>query len=160
MSNEQVTRYYEALRANYDALSKAMKDATDRGASLSAKLIEEIERGQREALSLGEQLANSPGNAAENYTAVIEATLAAQDRALQLAKDAYGQAEVAGASTSELFEQLFESSRTVGEATLELSRSWMSDNAWSDAWRQGFEAMTSAANAATAGAKSSEKASV
>jgi hypothetical protein len=76
---------------------------------------------------------------------VIEATLAAQDRALAFAKDVYSQSDAAGSEGRELFEKLFAASREISEATVELSRNWTQDSSWADAWRTGFEAMTSAA---------------
>ena len=145
---EQVHKYFAALRESYDALASAAKGAASRGTTISERLVREIEAGQREALALGEKLAADPTNPAENYTTVLEATLAAQDRALAFAKDVYSQSEAAGAEGRKALEKLFAANRQISEATVEFSRSWMQDASWAAAWQQGLEAMTSAAEKA------------
>ena len=140
--------YFEALRKSYDILVAATEKSTKRGTIVSAQVTAEIQRGQREAIALTEKLTAVPANAAENYTALLEAALSAQERSLALAKDFYAQAEGAGADVRTAFEDLVASGRAVGEAAIQLSRNWMSGGAWSEVWKQGVEAMSSAASAA------------
>lgn len=143
----RIEHYFSALREGYEVMADAVKDASARGTQASERLLAEIEAGQRDALALAEKVAANPSNAAENYTSTLETALAAQDRALAFAQQLYSRAGDAGEEGRATFEKIFSAGRSISEAAVELSRDWMHDSTWNDAWRQGFDAMNAAAAA-------------
>lgn len=143
----RIEHYFSALREGYEVMADAVKDASARGTQASERLLAEIEAGQRDALALAEKVAANPSNAAENYTSTLETALAAQDRALAFAQQLYSRAGDAGEEGRATFEKIFSAGRSISEAAVELSRDWMHDGTWNDAWRQGFDAMNAAAAA-------------
>lgn len=149
----RIGHYFAALREGYEVMAGAVKDASARSAQASERLLAEIEAGQRDALALAEKVAANPANAAENYTSALETALAAQDRALAFAQQIYSRAGDTGEEGRATFEKIFSAGRSISEAAVELSRDWMSDSSWSDAWRQGFDAMNAAAAAVPNAAK-------
>lgn len=149
----RIGAYFAALREGYEVMADAVRSASANGTQASERLIAEIEAGQRDALALAEKVATNPANAAENYTSTIETALAAQDRALAFAQQLYSRAGTAGEEGRATFEKIFSASRSISEAAVELSRDWTHDSSWSDAWRQGFDAMTAAAAAVPNAAK-------
>ena len=82
-SNEYVQKYYDSLIASYDLLVDAVAKANDRGIKVSKQLATDVAKGQREALELGRKLAAEPSDLGQFYTAVLEATTAAQGRQAQ-----------------------------------------------------------------------------
>ena len=149
----RIEHYFAALREGYEVMADAVKDASARSAQASERLLAEIEAGQRDALALAEKVAANPANAAENYTSALETALAAQDRALAFAQQLYSRAGDTGEEGRATFEKIFSAGRSISEAAVELSRDWMHDSSWSDAWRQGFDAMNAAAAAVPNAAK-------
>lgn len=149
----RIEHYFSALREGYEVMADAVKDASARGTQASERLLAEIEAGQRDALALAEKVAANPSNAAENYTSTLETALAAQDRALAFAQQLYSRAGDAGEEGRATFEKIFSAGRSISEAAVELSRDWMHDSTWNDAWRQGFDAMNAAAAAMPNAAK-------
>ena len=57
MANDTVQKYFDSLIETYDILVDAVGKANERGMKVSAKLAEDVVKGQREALTLGKKLA-------------------------------------------------------------------------------------------------------
>lgn len=139
--NEQVQKYYEALIANYDILLNAVEKANERGLKISRQFAADVVKGQREALELGKKLAGEPTDLGQFYTAVLEATTAAQGRALAFTQAAYQEALGAGTDSRETIQKLVEANRSTAEAAMQVARQWATANPMADFMRRGMEAM-------------------
>ncbi len=87
-ANEQVKKYYDALIASYDILTDAVTRANERGLKVTQQFVADVAKGQREALELGKKLAGEPADLGQFYSAVLEATTAAQPSASRSSSDA------------------------------------------------------------------------
>lgn len=157
VANEQVQKYYEALIANYDVLTDAVTRASDRGLKVTQQLVSDVARGQREALELGKKLAGEPADLGQFYTAVLEATTAAQGRALAFTQAAYQGAVDAGTDTRATVEKLVEANKETAQAAVAAAKSFAIANPVADMFRRGAEAMQPRA---TDTKKKAEKAAV
>ncbi|MGI8927578.1 MAG: hypothetical protein ACR2HN_13185 [Tepidiformaceae bacterium] len=144
-ASEQVQKYYDALLASYDVLVDAVTKANERGLKVAQQLASDVARGQREAIELGKRFASEPTDFGQYYTAVLEATTAAQGRALAFTQAAYQEAVGAGSDTRESIKKLVEVNQETTRAAVEVFRNFAASNPMADAVRRGFEAMTPAA---------------
>jgi hypothetical protein len=142
MANEYAQKYYDALIASYDILADAASKAGERGLKVSQQLVEDITKGQREALELGKKLASEPTDMGLLYAGLMEATTALQSRALAFTQTAYSETVGAGSDTREVFQKLFEANKDTVKAAVDFARTSTSANPFVDAWRKGLEAMT------------------
>lgn len=138
----QVEKYYDSLIANYDVMVEALAKSSERGIKVSQHLAEDIARGQREALELGKKLATDTKDMSALYTALVEATTAAQGRALAFAQYTYQEASDSGVEARDYVQKLVEANRETAKAAVELAREWATANPMADYLRKGFEAMT------------------
>ena len=160
-ANEQVQKYYDALIASYDILTDAIARGNDRGMKVTRQFATDVAKGQREALELGKKLAGEPTDLGQFYTAVLEATTAAQGRALTFTQAAYQEALGAGTEAREVIEKLVEANKETTQAAVAAARSFATANPMADIVRRGFEAMQPKAATATAEPKKkTEKAAV
>ena len=83
-STDDIDRFFDAVNDAYDALLDAVKTANDRGYRVSRKLIDEVERGQREAVYLTRRLETAPRDVAGFYTAAVRNVTDIQGRTLDL----------------------------------------------------------------------------
>jgi hypothetical protein len=141
-TNEPVQKYYDALIASYDILTKAITGANERGVKVTKQFAGDVAKGQREALELGRKLAAEPTDLGQFYTAVLEATTSAQGRALAFAQVAYQEALGAGGEARTTVEQLVEANRETATAAVEVAKSWANTNPMADIVRRGRETMT------------------
>lgn len=144
-ANEQVQKYYDSLIASYDVLVDAVTKANERGIKVSKQFTTDVIQGQREALALGKKLAAEPTDFAQYYTAVLEATTAAQGRALAFTQTAYQEALGASGEAREVVEKLVEANRETAAAAVEVARKWATANPMADIIKKGYEAFTPAA---------------
>ena len=133
-------KYFDALLESYDILAKALEQANERGIKVSKQLMADASKRQREAIELARKVAAEPTNYAASYSAVMEATVAAQSQALEVTQVAYKEAVAAGAEAREVFEALMQASRNAAEAAMELSREWTAANPFADLFQKGMEA--------------------
>ena len=157
-ANEQVQKYYDALIASYDILTDAITKANERGLKVTKQFATDVAKGQREALELGRKLASEPTDAGQFYTAVLEATTAAQGRALTFTQVAYEEALGAGGDTRQTVEKLVEANRETAQAAVEVARKWSTANPMVDVVRKNMENFGAAPREATK--KKAEKATV
>jgi hypothetical protein len=143
--NEQAKKYYDALIASYDVMTDALNKASEQGIKVSSQIAQDIANGQREALELGKKLATETKDLGELYTALVEATTAAQGRALTFAQYTYQEAMESGTQGREYVEKLIEANKETSKAAVELARTWATANPLADMMRKGMEAMSPAA---------------
>lgn len=144
-SNEYVQKYYDSLIASYDVLTDAIAKANDRGMKVTKQFATDVAKGQREALELGKKLAGEPSDLGQFYTAVLEATTAAQGRALAFTQTAYTEALGASGEAREVVEKLVQANQDTAKAAVEVARTWATANPMTDMIKKGFEAMQPAA---------------
>lgn len=152
-ANDQVQKYYDALINSYDILVAAVEKANERGAKVTRQFVADITKGQREALELGKKLASEPTDIGQYYTAVLEATTAAQGRALAFAQAAYSEALGGGTDSREVMEKLVAANRETASAAVEAFRNFTVANPVVDAIRRNMESMAPQAPVAKANAK-------
>ena len=152
-ANDQVQKYYDALINSYDILVAAVEKANERGAKVTRQFVADITTGQREALELGKKLASEPTDIGQYYTAVLEATTAAQGRALAFAQAAYSEALGGGTDSREVMEKLVAANRETASAAVEAFRNFTVANPMVDAIRRNMESMAPQAPVAKASAK-------
>lgn len=141
MANEQAQKYYDSLIASYDILVDAIGKANERGIKVAKELASDVAKGQREALELGKKLAGEPTDYAQFYTAVLEATTAAQGRALAFTQSAYQEALNASGDARDVVQKLVEANKETAQAAVEVAKNWAAANPMADVMKQGFEAM-------------------
>jgi hypothetical protein len=140
--NKQVKKYYDALIASYDVMTESLSKASEQGIKVSSQMAQDIANGQREALELGKKLATETKDLGELYTALVEATTAAQGRALSFAQFTYQEAMESGTQGREYVQKLIEANKETSQAAVELARTWATANPMADMMRKGMEAMT------------------
>ena len=141
-ANEQVQKYYDALLASYDILIDAVAKANERGSKVTQQLAADVAAGQREAIELGRKLAAEPTDLGQFYTAVLEATTAAQGRALNFAQATYQETVSAGTDARATLEKLVAANKETTRAAVEAARAFAAANPFADVVRKGFEAFT------------------
>jgi hypothetical protein len=144
-ANEPVQKYYDALIASYDILTSAISKANDRGLKVTRQFATDVATGQREALELGRKLAAEPTDMGKYYSALLEATTAAQGRALAFTQAAYQDAVTAGSDARETVEKLVEANRETAEAAVQVAKTWTAANPVADMMRKGMENFQAAA---------------
>ena len=143
-TSEPVQKYYDALIASYDILTDAVAKANERGLKVTQQFATDVAKGQREALELGKKLAAEPTDLGQYYTAVLEATTAAQGRALAFTQVAYQEALSAGGDARETVEKLVAANKETAQAAVEVARKWTKANPMADVIRKGLENMNAA----------------
>jgi len=146
-ANTQIQQYFDALIAAYDQAASAAREASDRGIKISGRIAEEIGAGQREALEFSKKLAAEPTNFGLVTTALLEASVAAQGRALALAQLAYQEALSANAGARKILDQLIASHRSLAEAAVALSTAWIGQGPLAEAWQEGLKAFSAVGGA-------------
>lgn len=157
MANDQVQKYYNSLLASYDVLVDAVTKANERGFHVTKQFASDVAKGQREALELGKKLAAEPGDMSHVYAAVLEATTAAQGRALAFTQAAYQEAVTASGDAREVVQKLVDANKETAQAAVEVARTWATANPVADVVKKGFEAMQPASKDSK---KKAEKAAV
>ena len=149
-ANEQVQKYYEALIASYDILTAAVTSATERGLKVGSQFAKDVTKGQRDALELGKKLATSqPNDLGQFYTAVLEATTAAQGRSLAFTQVLYQEALGAGDDSRQTIEKLVAANKATSQAAVDVARQWAAVNPFADFARKSAEAFTGTAKSST-----------
>ncbi len=141
MATNELQKYYDALIETYDVLADAATKANERGSKVSSQFVEDIRKGQREALELGKKLSSDSTNSGQLYAALVEATTAAQGRALAFAQYTYDQSVEAGTESRQHIEKLVEANRQATQAAADLARSWTTENPMTEMFRRTMDAM-------------------
>ena len=157
-ANEQVQKYYDALIASYDILVDAVGRANERGLKVTQQFIADVAKGQREALELGKKLAGEPTDLGQFYSSVLEATTAAQGRALTFTQAAYQEALGAGTDARETVEKLVAANKETTQAAVAAVRGFATANPMAAMWKRNLE--TYQPKAETKTKKAADKAAV
>jgi len=157
MANDQVQKYYNSLLASYDVLVDAVTKANERGFNVTKQFASDVAKGQREALELGKKLAAEPADMSHVYAAVLEATTAAQGRALAFTQAADQEAVSASGDAREVVQKLVDVNKETAQAAVEVARTWATANPVADVVKKSFVAMQPASKDAK---KKAEKAAV
>lgn len=120
--NEASGKFFEALNDGYDAFIDAVRAANDRGHRASTALIEEAQRGQREAVDLAKQWAAAPLDVTGFYGSLVEATTSAQGRTLDATRQWFNEMTDAQQEARELIQRMVKANRSAGEAAVEAAR--------------------------------------
>jgi DNA anti-recombination protein RmuC len=115
-------KYFDALTESYDAIIDAIKLGNERGFRLSNNLLAEAQKGQREAVQLGKQIAEDPTDLASNYRTMMESATKAQGRTLEFARQVFDELSTSRDETRQVFEKVFTAQRAAGEAAVEAVR--------------------------------------
>jgi len=119
---ETLDKFFDAVTDAYDALLDAARSANDRGYRVSRKLIDEIERGQKEALDLTRRVAVAPRDVSGLTTAVIRTVTDAQGRVLDLTRQLLDELTDSQRETRDTLRKVIEANRGAGQAAIEATR--------------------------------------
>ena len=119
---ENIDKFFGAVNESYDALLDALRSANDRGYRVSRKLIDEAERGQREALELARRVATSPRDVAGFYASSVRALTDTQGRALDLTRQLIDEVSEGQREGRDVIRRVIEANRDAGQAAIEATR--------------------------------------
>ncbi len=153
--NTAADKYFEALTESYDAIIEAVKAGNERGYRISNNLIQEAQKGQREAVELGRKFADDPTDIGGFYRGLMESATAAQGRALELARQMFDELSESRTESRDVIEKVVKAQRVAGEAAVEAARDVASVTA--DRVRTGVTRVTNRGAAAEAPAAPATK---
>lgn len=119
---ETVDKFFGAVTDAYDALLDVAKAANDRGHRVSRRLIDEVEKGQLEAIELGRRFAGAPRDVGGFYSAAVRSLTDAQGRALSLTRQLLDEVTDTQQGARDAMQRLIEANRTAGQAAIEAAR--------------------------------------
>jgi len=119
---ETVDKFFDAVTEGYDALLDAAKSANDRGYRVSRRLIDEIERGQRDAVDLTRRVAVAPADIAGSFTSAVRSLTDSQGRVLDLTRQLLDEATDSGREGRDTMRKVIEANRSAGQAAIEATR--------------------------------------
>jgi hypothetical protein len=119
---ENVDKFFDAVTEAYDALLDAAKSANDRGYRVSRRLIDEIERGQRDAVDLTRRVAIAPQDLAGSFSSVVRNLTDSQGRVLDLTRQLLDEATDSGREGRDTMRKVIEANRSAGQAAIEATR--------------------------------------
>ena len=119
---ETVDKFFNAVTDAYDALMDAAKSANDRGYRVSRRLIDEIERGQKEAVDLTRRLSLAPRDVPGFFSSAVRNVTDAQGRALDLTRQLLDEVTDGGRESRDTVRKVIEANRQAGQAAIEATR--------------------------------------
>src|SRR5256885_15881830 len=119
---ENVDKFFTAGNEAYDALLDAAKSANARGYRVSRQRIDEVERGQREAIDLTRRIASSPRDVSGFYTPAVRSATDSQGRVLDLTRQLLDELSDSQREGREALRRVIESNRSAGQAAIEATR--------------------------------------
>lgn len=120
--NDASEKFYAAINEGYDALIDAVRAANDRGHRVSTALIEDAQRGQREAAELAKKWAEAPLDVVGFSGSLIDTTTKAQSRSIEAARQWFGEMAEAQQETRQALQRVLTASRSAGEASVSGAR--------------------------------------
>jgi len=121
-TTDTVDRFFNAVNEAYDALLDAAKSANDRGYRVSRQLLDELERGQREAIELTRKVASTPRDVSGLYSATVRSVTDAQGRALDLTRQLLDEVSDGQREGRDVFRRVIEANRSAGQVAVEATR--------------------------------------
>jgi hypothetical protein len=122
---ETFAPYFEKLTERHTEISKALKDSHQRSQRIGTEFINALLASQQDLLELTQKVATKPQDFAANVKAMVDATSAAQERTLGLAKVFYREQTDAGSEMRKLFQAVCDSSNTMSEAGRNIVNFWI-----------------------------------
>src|SRR3972149_3185172 len=119
---ETVDKFFGAVTEAYDALLDVVKVANDRGHRVSKRLIDEVEKGQLEALDLTRRLATAPRDVGGFYQAAVRSLTDAQGRALSPTRQLLDEVTDTQQEARDTLTRLIEANRVAGRPATEATR--------------------------------------
>lgn len=119
---DTVDKFFGAVTEAYDALLDSVKSANDRGYRVSRRLIDDVERGQREFLDLARNVAVAPRDVSGLYSASIRSLTSAQGRLLTLTREFVDELSEGQREGRDTLRRVIEANRTAGKAAIEVAR--------------------------------------
>jgi hypothetical protein len=121
-NKDNIDKFFEAINDSYDALLDAVKSANDRGYRVSRRLIDEVERGQRDAVELTQRLASAPRDVSGFYTAAVRNVTDVQSRTLDLTRQFLDEVADSGREVRDTVRKVVEANRDAGQAAISATR--------------------------------------
>jgi hypothetical protein len=147
-ANEALQKYLAALGTSFEELASAATKASDRGTKLSKQFSDEVIAAQKEAIKLASKIAADPDHMlTASVSALTEAAVTGQTRALAFAQMAYQEAVSSGTEGRTLTESVAKANQATTDAALELAKSWAAFSPTADFWVKSVEATMKAAGA-------------
>lgn len=117
-----IDKFFDAVDDAYDVILDTIKAGTDRGFRVSKGLIEQAEKGQRQALELAHTIVTSPTDLGKASGAVVETLTKAQGRILETSRQWLDEALDSQQEGREALRRWIDANRQAGEAVIEASR--------------------------------------
>lgn len=123
--NDATVKFFSAMNEGYDAFIDTIRAANDRGHRMSTALIEDVQRGQREAVELATKWAEAPLDLAGLSSSIADASTKAQNRSLEVARQLFGEMAEAQEESREVFQRVVNANRSAGEAAVGVARGFL-----------------------------------
>lgn len=120
--NDATVKFFSAMNEGYDAFIDTVRAANDRGHRMSTALIEDVQRGQREAVELATKWAAAPLDLAGLSSSLADASTKAQNRSLEVTRQLFGEMAEAQEESREVFQRVVNANRSAGEAAIGIAR--------------------------------------
>jgi hypothetical protein len=117
-----IDKFFDAIDDAYDVVLDTIKAGADRGYRVSKGLIEQAEKGQRQALDLAHTVAKSPTDLGKASGAVVETLTKTQGRVLETSRQWLDEALDTQQEGREALRRWIDANRQAGEAVIEASR--------------------------------------
>jgi hypothetical protein len=121
-TESNVDKFFDSVNDVYDTLLDAVKLANDRGYRVSRKLIDEVERGQKEVIDLTHRFASAPADVAGFYSSAVRSVTDAQGRAFELTRQLLDEVTDSGRETRDTVRKVVEANRDAGQAAIGATR--------------------------------------
>jgi hypothetical protein len=119
---ETVDKFFDAVNDAYDALLDAARSANERGYRVSRRLIDEMERGQREAFDITRRAAAAPRDLAGSLGSAVGTLTDAQGRTLDLWRQLLDEVTDSAREGRDTARKVIEANRSAGQAAIEATR--------------------------------------
>lgn len=123
-SNDATVKFFSALNEGYDAFIDSIRAANDRGHRMSTAVIEDVQRGQREAVELATKWAEAPLDFTSLSSSLADASSKAQNRSLEVTRQLFGEMAEAQEESREVFQKVVNANRSAGEAAVGVVRGY------------------------------------
>lgn len=116
-------RFFSAVNEANDALIDVLEATEERGHRVSQALLKEARKGEQELTALAERWVEEPAAFFENVQTAVEVQGRAQQRALELARDALNGAGEYRADVQEALQRIISANSDAAKALVEAARS-------------------------------------
>jgi hypothetical protein len=117
-----IDKFFNAVDNAYDVVLDTIRAGADRGHRVSKGVIDQAERGQRQALELAHTVAKSPTDLGKASGAVMETLTKTQGRVMETSRQWLDEALDSQQEGREALRRWIDANRQAGEAVVEASR--------------------------------------